>query len=342
MPGPISNKRVGPQALRQLFRPQQTLRDSTDAPAAVSPNVQGAIGRGQANNARVTPTNFLFVIYDRLTDVAGYYTAYVKWGSVSITDNADKRNGVLTLTLVGPKTAFNVVGTTMPIVENWVRFYYGSTGGYIFSGSIKTVTSRDITAGNVEIDLVVQDWTYLASSYVVDPTVATATRANGESDATRIAWLFGTWMSGVVNSITYVTTVSSIMPDQDFTGMTLAEAIDAICDLTGAVWYIDKDKYLHYLAPTGVMVSADKLSDAPDGITTFGYTNLRVPADTTEVKNRVVVIGMVTATYEDTASMALYGSFTGVIRDASLDATGVAAAGRPTSRPTPTRPATDL
>jgi hypothetical protein len=349
------------------------------------------------------------VIEDPLAAADTDYIGFLKVGSLRIKTNATRRNGTMDFVLTGtPGDLWNPAGVPA-VVEYTARFREGST--VLFKGRIRAVAPMVFKEGKLELAVSCQDYTGLLQDEIVDPGIASGVRITPESDSARITWLIDTFANetlaqGVITD--FVATHLTAMPDQDFTGMTLAEALDDICKFTGAVWYMDYTPALHYFNPTfikslttpfgaaatnlftsaghgmvagqplsfvsktgGTGISLDTryfviasgltsnafkvsltdggaevdfttnftagtfkllaplapfgLSDTPDGSTTYGYANLTIPQESTELKNRVVVIGGngFEDTFSDTVSTALYDVVrTGVIKDSAITNAG--------------------
>lgn len=366
------------------------------APAIkVSPAVGRALVDFRANQPTVSNLTVISLLIGG-TDAAYDYIGFLRAGSLRIRATSDRRDSVMDATLVGSiadwTTAW-VAGLGL-LLESVVQFQYGTQ--VLFSGrlrSMKPVSTTPDKAGNLTIAIGCQDWTGLAVDTVVDPTIAAGARTTVESDKARIAWLFGTFYndpSGTyswgLDYLTNVATIVASMPAQDFSGMKLSEALDAICAITGGTWYVDfgtnvgsagsgigPDPSLHYYQPdpsvaltspygvaatdtftatahgmsagqaivfdaatggTGlslgviyyviasgltanafkisatlggasinftsdlsagsfrkVIAAAFGLSDAPDNITTYGYSDLTLPRESTQLNDRVLVLG---------------------------------------------------
>ena len=208
-------------------------------------NASATVTVNQPTISTVTPSGFLIGSQDNATD----YLEFVKTGTLKIKATSDRRNGTMDVTLTGLPNDFDyglIDESEQVAAENIIIYQRG--GEVPFCGVLRQVTPRDIGAepGHIDVALGCQDWTFLAADHVVDPTVASGVRTTIESDATRIAWLFNTFapdpvFAGYVDidTATDVDTVLASMPAQDFTGMNLAEALDAICKLSGATWYIE-------------------------------------------------------------------------------------------------------
>jgi microcystin-dependent protein len=240
--------------------------------AALAPGKSVAVNAGLAGVtvaalaptiSTVTPVGLVVGNVDTARD----YLTRVKTATLKIKLAADRRNSTMDVTLVG--TPDNFYGGSLPerlVTEALIVFNWG--GDVPFSGVIRSVEPIDAgRPGHMALQVACQDWTFVATDTIVNPVIASGVRTTVESDAARLAWLWSTFegmvIAGVlisVNTSTYVKTLVTAMPSQDFTGMTLAQAMDEICKLTGGTWYLDVAAFgaegsgitptpnLHYLA----------------------------------------------------------------------------------------------
>lgn len=133
-----------------------------------------------------------------------------------------------------------------------------------------------------------QDYTtFLGDDIIPNGTV----RSTVESDKARIAWLGATFGTrGLVFSGATIVQLRASMPEQDFSKLTLHQALTLICSITGGSFYVDYDKVLHYHS-SEVISAPFGLSDTPNGTTTFGFHGLTLTDDTTAFVNEVLVVG---------------------------------------------------
>jgi hypothetical protein len=226
-------------------KPAGGLASGTGTAYAPKPDIKAyptvAAGTGAAYDAApstATPITLYVATADQSTD----YIDFLRAGSLRIKTNADRRNGTMDLELVGvPANFYNGGRVTNITVESIIQFKWGND--ILFCGAIRSVHPTDIgNPGNIALTLGCQDLTFLAADVIIDPTVASGIRTTVESDAARISWLFTTFFVSdfaAVDSATDVDTFVLTMPDQDFTGMTLAAAMDEIAKVTGADWWLD-------------------------------------------------------------------------------------------------------
>jgi len=232
--------------------------------------------------------------------------------SINIKNTAYSQTGVMSFALTGTPYVpgagaydFDVQPEYSVILQDGATKYY--------RGIVRNIRRQNIVPGTTLYSIDCQDVSTLPNDDVCD--VDAIRDFVFETDADRISWLFTTFGTKGVIIDTEVQTLRSTMPFMDFTGKTLAEALDMICDLTGGSWFVDYDLHLHYFTAESEVASY-AFSDDPDGITTVGYKNLEVPDESTELKNAVFVIGNgISDWYEDATSIATYGRREASIRD---------------------------
>lgn len=193
------------------------------------------------------------------------------------------------------------------IVDGATTFF----GGFIANQDISSAGG-----GSRHLNLQCQGYGILLNEVYVEYEEYT-----GDSDADVIDDLFTTYLS-TIDSTTEVATIVDPL-DILFTEMTLAEVMEAICQRTGARYYIDNDKVLHYFADEGNDAGFD-LSDEPNDVTSFAYFNdPEKREDASAIVNRVRVIGAdnFAVVRNDAASQASYGIRAAIVTDQSLDTT---------------------
>ncbi len=163
-----------------------------------------------------------------------------------------------------------------------------------------------------------QDYNQLLKETVVEDDIY----ASGVSDKNAIINLAGTGLfpkyRADIDSNTYVVEVDSTTEELEFVAITLAAAMQKICNLTGARWYVDYDKKLHYFDPDNASTNADGLSDNPDDVNTFRYWNMTRREDV-GIINRVYIQGRGVADWViDAASVSTYGDRELAIKDESI------------------------
>jgi hypothetical protein len=189
-----------------------------------------------------------------------------------------------------------------------------------FAGEVAgTPEAEEFKAGGLDYHVECQDYNQLAHETVV---TGSTWAAGGTSDADIIDSLWTTYRGEAdVNSTTNVTEVVAAgdMPAFSCYACSLADAMDQLCEITGARWYIDFDKNLHYFATSGT-TSSDGLSDSYDDKTTYRYWNLTREGDVGLV-NAVYVLGMVASSSgwrTDATSVAAYGSREIAVKDEDI------------------------
>lgn len=158
--------------------------------------------------------------------------------------------------------------------------------------------------------------------------ITTAVTYTAESDLFIINNLFSTYlpgisMAGVDNTVT--------VPTITFDNISLRQALENLCGLTGANFYVDTQKVLQYHLPTATAAPFG-ISENPDNSATFAP--LYQPTylwDFSNGSNRVKVIGAlgsggvpITSTRNDTTSQGLYGIMSVVIVDRNITSTAQA------------------
>jgi len=172
-----------------------------------------------------------------------------------------------------------------------------------FGGYLRKRIRKDLNTTNVRV------WTIECQDYNTDPAddwvpVGAGPREVEETDQARVRWLFDTYGTRGINAwyadAVQVVAPSNLLP-MDFQGKTLAEALDAICALSGASWYIDYEKRLHYFKKELAVAPFNIDVQSPNGTTTRPCRDFEYPDDTISYVNTVAVVGLgVTSTvYRD-------------------------------------------
>lgn len=175
----------------------------------------------------------------------------------------------------------------------------------VFAGIVRKVTERD---AGVTSHPVIEVECHDNTSLLIDDVVETD-HPGGGSDADMIADLFGDFCTTGITIGGNVGTIVATMPAIATRGMTLFEALEAICKVSHGFFYVryDVGKNLLYQAIRDVAAPWG-LSDDPDGVTTFPYHDFSIERTTDELVNAVYVIGTGVADWvEDAGSQATYG-----------------------------------
>lgn len=166
-----------------------------------------------------------------------------------------------------------------------------------------------------------------ATCLLVDDVIDTGgLRSAAETDAARMIWLVTTYgTKGVTAAATgsggFVQTVyGSTLPEQDFTGLNLYEALQEVAKFSGGKINVDNNLALHHFL-TETNAAPFNLSDSPNNVTTFGYRGFDFPDDSLDLVNAVYVIGAggVGEWVTDATSISTYGRKEGAFKDATLD-----------------------
>lgn len=119
--------------------------------------------------------------------------------------------------------------------------------------------------------------------------------------------LFNTYWSEI-DTTTYVDG-TNVVPSIAFPRLLFDEALDQLATLYEKEWYIDFDKKLHYFTPT-VVGAPFELSSSPALPAKVGYDHIFFEEDTSQVCNRVRVIGTgVNRERTSPISYAYYGRY---------------------------------
>ncbi|MBA2238819.1 MAG: hypothetical protein H0W24_09025, partial [Lysobacter sp.] len=195
------------------------------------------------------------------------------------------------------------------LLENTTRQFAGNV-------RVRNRTHRGHTLSRV-YDVTCQDFTALLS----DDVIQSGARNVVETDKARISWLITTFGSKGVTAGTGVIQNVASMPAQDFSGMTLHEALTEVAKFSWARFYVDYNKDLKY-TKTSVGTAPFNLSDTPNGSTTFGYQEFSIEEDTTDLVNSVLVIGEGVSLFrEDATSITTYGRRRTVLEDREITTT---------------------
>lgn len=173
----------------------------------------------------------------------------------------------------------------------WHRASVAIDGTTVFGGFIVENDAVSIgIASRRQMNWSIQckDWSVLLDRAVVDE------RYTAYDDYTIINDLFDTYLSGEG----FITTnyVASLVNEIDisFERITLREALNQLADRVNASWFVAPDQNLHWNTYNGFGSAAFNIdTTAPNGTSTFdvAYNSLRRQVDTSNVVNRVSVVG---------------------------------------------------
>jgi hypothetical protein len=127
-----------------------------------------------------------------------------------------------------------------------------------------------------------------------------------------------------IDYATFVTAVPHAFDIITFDSITVRQFMDTLCGITGAVWYVDYSRKLHYAADEADLVPPWHLSDNPDGATSFRYfDDITKEKDATNLVNMVFVVCAtdllpVSLWFIDQGSIDKYGPHRAIVRDTSL------------------------
>ena len=102
--------------------------------------------------------------------------------------------------------------------------------------------------------------------------------------------------------------MTNILASFDARDLTVREAFERLCEITGCRWYVDSVKSVWYWKP-GVRFAAINLSDTPDYTLSFPFQMSSFNREFSSAANRMHLLGAgsVKVTREDAASIGTYG-----------------------------------
>lgn len=182
-----------------------------------------------------------------------------------------------------------------------------------FAGILSRTTVTHMGKKNQVVNCECHDFTQVLEESVVD----TLEEYADKTDEFIIDDIFTNYVTGI-NFADHVATVGTI-DVTSYEGITVRKVLDLLASQTGAVWYVDYDKKLHYNA-AGADAPAWYLSDNPDQVNSFSYfDDISRERCATNLINRVFVIGEAASTwYEDADSVAEWGTHRFIFRDQNL------------------------
>jgi len=125
---------------------------------------------------------------------------------------------------------------------------------------------------------------------LLDETViASESYTAGTADSAILADLFSTYRSDI-NAVTHVATLNASMEAVAFAAMTLREILDDLASRTGARYYVDYAKNLHWFA-TEANNAAFSLSTSPNMSTSFPFGDFQRVRSAARIADKVFVLG---------------------------------------------------
>lgn len=154
----------------------------------------------------------------------------------------------------------------------------------LFGGYVQQIDYLLTPTGN-RLDATVRcaDYTCLLDHVIVKRQWLTPT-----ADSQIIADMFSAYLPEI-DYTTFVATVTTIEKLR-LNRLTLRNCMDLVAQMSGADWYVDYDKKLHFFNVEN-NPAPYALADSPDLVTTYPYFNMKVNKDGTGVINRVEVVG---------------------------------------------------
>jgi hypothetical protein len=179
-------------------------------------------------------------------------------------------------------TLYNVPSSVT--IQNWQEVIIKDSDSRIFAGVITLVQpSESELTYDVNYSITCVDYSKLLETKLVQ-----AVKYTSKTDAYILNDIFTTYLPEV-NATTYVSSLATLT-SVPISRKTIKEALNFICGLTGADWYVDYDKKLHYFksedtaAPFG-------FSDQPDLVTAYPYSGFTKSDDGSGIFNVVEVVG---------------------------------------------------
>ena len=169
-------------------------------------------------------------------------------------------------------------------INEWDEIEIWNKSDKIFGGVV-SITDESATAGGTRIDDAIRGTDYAA---LLDRVVVKKQYTTPTADADMLFYLFGTYLPEI-NASTYVGSIQTY-PKIQFNRMTLRQVVDQLASSSNADWYIDEYKNLHFFEADNI-VTPYAISDNPDMVNSFPFSDFKVNKDGTGVINRVEVVG---------------------------------------------------
>ena len=233
-------------------------------------------------------------------------SAAVHTDSLKIEQSAQDFKAICSFAIDDPAVAIAVASRAAVTVDD--------NGTRLFAGEVANVDDEllSLALDGRRRPVTCHDYNVLVEEAVIDGEEAYV----GDSDADIIRDLFTKYRADVTTGM-FIATIDASMTIT-FTDISLRQALDEICSLTGGLWYVDEQKRLHYFA-TEANVAGWYLSDTPDGVTSFPYNSIKRRRDASTLVNQVLVVGKeLRDWYEDAASVVLFGERPAVVVDSRI------------------------
>ena len=186
-------------------------------------------------------------------------------------------------------------------------------GTALFAGEVATVTKSQDGVSKIW-DVRGQDYNILLAETVIEEETYAATVADSYILGNATYGLFPQHRNDI-DASTYVSTIDASMEAVSFVAMTLQECLDDLARRTGARYYVDFDKNLHWF-DTEDNDASFSLSTSPDFESSFPFGDFRKVEEVTQLANKVFVSGKeVSGWTQDADSIDTYGERHAVSRD---------------------------
>lgn len=187
-------------------------------------------------------------------------------------------------------------------------------GVTLFGGKVATVDKGQEPGIAKEWKVKCQD----NNIYLDDTVVEEESYAAATADDTMIADLFSTYLSAIATS--EVAQIDASMEVKAFKAQTMRQILDEICATTGGRYYVDYDMVLHYFDGDEGNAASFSINTSPDDAASFGFSDFRLSERSTNMCNKVLVIGHGESGWvTDATSITAYGEIHGILRDNKIN-----------------------
>lgn len=188
---------------------------------------------------------------------------------------------------------FTFRGTITPGLEAVVKVVDGATT--VFQGPWRTRTRRSQRRSS----LIYTDVAAVGFGAILDDSslgILGAGIRSSETDRARIVGFItdaisqGQMTTGAISTATTFIASTVTMDAKNYGQQSIAQGIADICSETGAEWYVDDIRKVHYFVGNEGLTAPFGLSDSPNGTTTFAFDNFSWVDDSQEIKNEANTI----------------------------------------------------
>ena len=177
---------------------------------------------------------------------------------------------------------FNVPNTLA--ITNYQDVIIYDSDSKIFAGVIISVAPKESSL-TYDLDYVI---TCVDYSKLLETKIVRAVKYTAKTDAYILNDIFTTYLPEI-DATTYVSALATLA-NVPINRKSVKNTLDFICGLSGADWYVDYDKHLHYFKSEDTS-AAFSFSDTPDLAATMPYSGLQKTDDGTGIFNVVEIVG---------------------------------------------------